>query len=114
MDSIGHEVHSIARVEVTYGTVGEFVANYLSENGRLIDTIGQISINDSVQFLGFTDQAWGSGLPFIFNLLSRVEATGWGIVNYPNQDWVGGFNDAYSMTNVTWGASIDPRPAYLP
>ena len=36
-----------ARVEVPDGTVGEFVTDYLTENGRQTLIIGQLSVNDS-------------------------------------------------------------------
>ena len=45
---------------------------------------------------------------FICNIRDRVEATGWESGNYSNQYWAGRFNDAYSMTNAAWGASVDP------
>ena len=75
------------RVEVTSGTVRYFVTNYFAENGRRIEITGKIPVNASVQFLGFSDQAWGIGLSFICNLMARVEATGWGSGNYSNQEW---------------------------
>ena len=83
-------------------------------NGRQIDIIGKISINDSVQFLILSDQAWGGGFPFIANLLAHVEATGWVSYNNSIQNWPGKFNDADRIMNVTWGASVDPRLDYLP
>ena len=111
LDGTIHKVHTTSHVEVTSGTVGEFVINQLAENGRRIKIIRQLSVNNSVQFLDLSDQSWGSGLPFIFNLLYHVEATGWGGGNYLNQKWGGRVNDANSITNVAWGASVDPRPA---
>ena len=42
------EVRSIAHVEVTVGTVREFVTDYLAENGRRILIIGQLYVNNSV------------------------------------------------------------------
>ena len=68
MDEIIREVNPTSRVEVIAGTVGEFVTNYLAENGRIIQIIGQLSINDSVQFLDVPAQAWGDGFPFLCNL----------------------------------------------
>ena len=53
LDGIGHKVHSTARVEVTSGTVGEFVTDYFAENGRQIEIIGQLSVNESVHFFVF-------------------------------------------------------------
>ena len=40
LDGICHEAHPTARVEIPYGTVGEFVTNYLAENGLQITIIG--------------------------------------------------------------------------
>ena len=90
------------------------MTNYLAENGRLIDIIGQLSVNDSVQFLGLSDQSWGSGLLFIANLLAQVKYTGWGSANNYNQNHGVRFNNANSIENVAWGASIYSCPAYLP
>ena len=95
LDGISCKVHPTARVEVTTGTVGEFVTNYLAENGCRIQIIRQMSINNSVKRLGVPDQGGVSGFPFICNLLDRVEFTGCGSRNYSNQDWGGRFNDAF-------------------
>ena len=108
LDEIIREVHPTSRVEVTFGSVGEFVKNYLSENGRRINIIRKISSNNSVQTLGVPDQVRGSGLLFIINLLARVESTGWGSGNYFNKYWGGRFNDAYSMKNFALTDSVDP------
>ena len=96
---ISHEVHPTAHVEGTTGTVGEFFTNYLSENGRQIKIIGQLSVNNSVQVLGFSDQAWGIGLPFICNILAHVKATGWEVANNFNQNLGGRLNNANIITN---------------
>ena len=45
LDGICRKVHTKARVEVPSGTVGEFG----------IKIIGQLSVNNSVQFLGLSD-----------------------------------------------------------
>ena len=95
------------QVEVTAGTYGEFVTDYLAENECRIQITKQLSVNDSVQFLGVLAQGRKSGLPFIFNLQAPVEASGWVSGNYSNQDWGGKFNDAYSMMNFAWGASVN-------
>ena len=114
LDGISCKVHPTARVEVPDGTIGEFVTDYLVENRCQIYIIAQLSINDSVQFLGLSDQSGGSELPFIANLLYQVEDTGWGSANNSNQKCGGWFNRTNSIANVAWGASIDPCPAYLP
>ena len=114
LDAICREVHPTAHVEVLDGPIGEFVTDYLAENGRQILIIGQLSVNDSIPFLGFSDQAWGSVLPFITNLLAHVEATGWGGSNNSNHNRGGRFNYANSITNVAWGASVDAIPTNSP
>ena len=60
LERIIREVHPTARVEVPSGTVRDFVTNYLAENVRRIQIIGQLSVNESVQFLGVPDQGKGS------------------------------------------------------
>ena len=61
LDEIICEVHPTVQVEVPAVTVREFVTNYLAENGRRIQIIGQLSINNSVQFWGVPAQAWVCG-----------------------------------------------------
>ena len=68
LDGIIREFHPTARVEVPSRTVGEFVTNYLSENGYIAHITRQLSINDSVQFLGVPVQSWGRRFPFLCNL----------------------------------------------
>ena len=108
------KVHLTACVEVPSETVRYFVTNYLDENGCQIETIGQLSVNDSVQLLGLSDQAWETGMPFICILQARVEAIGWVSDNYFNQYWLGRILNANIITNVAWGDSVNPRPAYFP
>ena len=114
LEGISRKFHPTARVEVTAGTAGEFLTNHLSENGRRIDIIWRVSVNDSVQFLGFSDQSGGRGLTFICNLLDCVEAIGQGSGKYSNWGWVGRLNGANSIKNFSWGASVNSCPAYLP
>ena len=85
MESTSRKVHPTVQVEVTAGTVGEFLTDYLYENGHIIHIITNISVNDSVRFLGLTNQGGESVLPFICNLQIHVEAAGWGIENFSNQ-----------------------------
>ena len=85
LDRICCEVNPAVRVEILAGTVGEFVTDYLAENGGWIAIIGELSVNGSAQFLGLYDQAWGSGLRYIANLLVQVEAKGWSSSNNSNQ-----------------------------
>ena len=114
LDMIIHKFHPTELVEVTAGTVAEVMTNYLAENGHRIEIIGKLYINDNVQILGLSCQAWGSGLPFIPNLLDNVEDTGWGGSNNFNKNWGERFNNSNSITNVALGASADPRPINLP
>ena len=107
------KVHPTARVEVISGNVRKFVTNYLAENGRIIQTIGQLSINDSVQFWGVLVQSWVRGFPFLSNLKAPAEDTVW-VSGHSNKNWGGRKLEANSITNDAWGASVDPRPDYLP
>ena len=100
LDGIWREVHPTAHAEILAGTVREFVNDYLAENGRQIMIIGELSINRSVHFLGFSDQAWVIGLPYIVNLWAQVEAIGWGSSNYPNKIWGGRINNANRIINA--------------
>ena len=111
---IYREVHPKACVEILAGSVRQFVTEYLAENGRQIQIIGELCINGNVQFLGLSDQAWRSGLWYTANILAMVEATGWGRFNDSNQIQGVCFNDDNSITNVLSGASIDAHPDYLP
>ena len=97
LDKTSREVLPAEQVEVIAGTVGEFVTNYPSENGCRIQIIGQISVKDSVQFLGVPGHGGGSGLKFIYNLQSPVEATGRGSENYYKQEWRGRMFNANSI-----------------
>ena len=64
-NGVTRKIHPTAQVEVSAGTVGQFTNNYLTENGRLIIFIGQLSINGSVQLLGIPDFSKNSVLFFI-------------------------------------------------
>ena len=76
LEGIICKVHPTVQVEVPAGTVGEFVNNYLAENGRRIQIIGQLSINRSAQFLVVPTQALGHGLPFPCNPQTPAGTTG--------------------------------------
>ena len=56
LGSVGviREFHLTAQIDVGDGTVGQFMKNYLAENGHRIPVIGQLSINRSVKCLGVT------------------------------------------------------------
>ena len=87
--------------------------NYLAENRRRIPIIGQLSINHSVHFLGIRGHGGGSGLSFLTNLQAPADTTGWGNGHTSNHNWVEIRFGPHSMTNVAWGASVDPRLDYL-
>ena len=89
LDNITKDVHSTAQVEVVSGTMGKFTIDYLSENGRSIQIIRQLSINDSVQFLRIPDFVGGIGLSFLPNLKYPVESIVWGNGGTSNHNWGG-------------------------
>ena len=68
LDSIYHDVHPKARVEIPTGNDGELFIDYLTTNGRRIRIIGQYSVNRSVQFTGFPE-VWGSNMPYIYPII---------------------------------------------
>ena len=74
LDGITREFHPTAHVEVSAGAVEKFVTDYLAKNECQINIIRQLSINDSVQFLVFSDQSWGTIIPFICNHRDCVKA----------------------------------------
>ena len=108
MGGIIHKVHPTARFNVISGTVGELVIDYLAKNGRKIQIIGKLSINDSVQLLVVPAQALGHGFPFLRNLQAPSEKILWGSGNTSNQNWGGIMLDNTSIKNFAWGASVDP------
>ena len=59
-------MHSYACIDTLAVTVGEFVTDYISENGRQNQIIGELPMNGSVQLIGLSE-IWGSGFPFIPN-----------------------------------------------
>ena len=93
--------------------MGEFTNNYLAENGRKITIAGELFINNSVQFLGLPDFVRGSRLLFHPNLQATADPTVWGKCGTSNQNWGGIRFGPFSQTSVAWGASVDPRLAYL-
>ena len=114
LDEVYREVHHTARVEILAITVREFVTDYLAENGRWIVIIRELSVNDSVQFLGFSDQARGSGFAYIANLLDQNEAIGWVSSSNSNHIWRGRFNDANRIINAVSGDPINASPTNFP
>ena len=100
LDRICREVNTTSFVDIPAGTSGEFVTDYLAENGRQIRIIGELTIKGSIQFLVLYDQVWVIGLLYISNLWSQVEATGWVSSNNSNLIWGVNSNDANSINNV--------------
>ena len=94
--------------------MGEFTTDCFAENRRIIPIIDQLYINNSVQFLGIPDFVGGSGLSFLPNLQDPAVPTGWRNGGTSNQNWVGRRFGPYIQISVSWGASIKPRPDYLP
>ena len=76
-------VHTKERIEILSGTVGEFVTEYLSENGRHNQIIGELFINKSIQFIGLY-KIWGSGLLFITNPRALFISSRWGSTGADN------------------------------
>ena len=70
LEDITCKLHPTSRVEIGAVPVGEFINDYLAENGRRILIIRQKSINGSVQFLGIPDFIRGGGFSFFFRLAS--------------------------------------------
>ena len=113
LDNIIRKFHPTVLIDFIAGTVGEFMADYLSENGCKIQIIRQLSVNSSIQCLSVPDHGRGSGLPFICSLQAFFVATGCVSANNSNQNWVGIIFNTYSMINIDRGTSVDPRLVYL-
>ena len=75
-----------------------------AESRSLVKFLSIIASN----FWLFPTKAGGGGLPFIFNLQDRIDATGWESVNYFNQEWGGIIFNANSIMNDTWNSSVNP------
>ena len=115
------EMHHYSRIVTPDGTVGEFVTENISENGRRNKIIGELFINGSVQFIGISE-IWGRGLSFIPNPRVTYCFRGWcstgaasfngnpcsitftgiwgGIFSTSNLNWIGNWNGSVS-TNPT-------------
>ena len=87
-DSVTHEFHPTAQIDVVAETVGQFSAQYFSENGRRFTLIGQISINGSVKLLGISADAWVCRFPFVDNVLAPTVIHSWGDNDISNQNWL--------------------------
>ena len=58
------------QVDVGTGVVGEFSSDHLTESGRRIPILGQISMNESVEYLGVPDFHRTDGPFWASNLLA--------------------------------------------
>ena len=124
IDRICREVHRTARVDILSRNVGWFVTDYLSENGRHGQTIGELFINGNVQFIGLS-QIWGSGVLYIFNIRAHVETKGWcsSVVTSSNDNPgyvtdIGSWGGRYAHSTVSWNGnwylSVNASSADLP
>ena len=86
-DRITREVHPTAQLDVSAGVIGQFLSDYLAENGRRIPILGQICINGSVELLGIPNFHRTSDPMYTENLLAPHDTTGWGDGGNPNQNW---------------------------
>ena len=77
-DGVTCEVHTTVQLDVGSATVGQFLADYLSENAHRIPFLAQISINGSVNFLGIPNFHRTSEPMFIDNIQAPHDNTGWG------------------------------------
>ena len=76
------------QIDVRAGTVGQFMTQYLDENGLTIPVIGQISISRSVKLSGIPADAWGGVFLFIQIGQDPTVPSGWEDANTSNQNWV--------------------------
>ena len=77
-DRITREVHPTAQLDVSAGVIGQFLSDYLAENGRRIPILGQISINGSVEYLGIPDFHRTSEPFWDDNILAPSSSWGYG------------------------------------
>ena len=101
-----------------------FFTEYINENGRHTQIIGEISINGSVKFIGISE-IWVSGFPYIANFWAHVESIGWvssGVTSYNGnpgsttitESWVGIFAHSTVNWSENWNGSVNASPADLP
>ena len=114
-------MHPTACIEIPAGTVGEFVTEYFSENGRRNRIIGELSINGSVQFIRLS-KIWGSILTFIPNPRDPDISSRWGSTGPANSNentgsnivarmWGGSFSNSNMSQSGNWSVSINSSPA---
>ena len=117
-------MHPYACIDIPSGTVGEFFAEYISENGRRNQIIGELSINGSVQFIGISD-IWGSWFSFIPNTMAPEIFSGLGSTGASSSNgnlgysiftgsWGGSFAHPTVNWSVNWIGSVNTSPADSP
>ena len=108
-DGVICEVHPTAQIDVVAETVGQFLTQYFSVNGRRIPIIGQISINRIVKILCIPADTWGCEITFIENIQASTLTHGWGGANTSNKNWPVILGGPYSNVSVAW---VSPTPAH--
>ena len=83
IDRLCREVHPKVRIEILAGTIRELVTEYLSANGLRNRIIGELYINECIQFIRIS-KIWGNGLPYIANNRSLEATRGWVSTGYTN------------------------------
>ena len=106
---ITREVHPSALVDVSAGLVVQFSSDYLTEDGRRIPIVGQISINGSVEYLGIPDFHRVSGPFWDDNLLAPCYSWGFGGTN-TNQNWRIQPGVPYKDVSIALHVAIPARP----
>ena len=112
-NGVTHEFHTTAQIYDVAETVGQFLTQNLSENGRRISFIDQISINGSVEILGIPAEAWECGFTFIDNIQAPTVTSGWGGVDTSNQNWRFTLGGPYGNDTVAWGSNVPDRPDFM-
>ena len=94
--------------------MGQFLSDYLAENGRRIPILGQISVNISVELLGIPHFRRTSGPIYTENLMASYDTTGWGDGVTSNHKWLVQPGGPYSNVSMAWGNTIPACSAYMP
>ena len=108
-DGITREFHPTAQVNFGAVVVGQFSSDNLTENGRRIPFISQISINGSVEYLGIHNFHRTNGPMWVDNLLDTRSILG--DCGTPNYNWP---LSQLRFFSVLWRGAVHARPAYLP
>ena len=92
--------------------MGDFSSNYITESGRRIPILGQISINRSVEDLGIPDFHRTGGPFWDDNLLDPCSSWGDGGTT-TNQNWLFQPGGTYGSVAVPWSLPIPVCLAYV-